>query len=98
MESIRVSALPKGTAFIRFAKAKAMAGKAGAHSAASFSDAWRGTPEVGASLRAGIDATTLELVAKGAIDVGSVADASWAGALVQYQHMASEFAELLRPQ
>jgi HK97 family phage major capsid protein len=37
------------------------------------------------------------MVEKGAVNAGSTSDTTWAGALVQYEDLVSEFIELLRP-
>jgi HK97 family phage major capsid protein len=97
METMRVSALPRGTAFVRYAKALAMAGRAGMHSAANIAEQWRDTPQVAMALRGGLNAATLGLVAKGAIDVGTTGDPNFASALAQFTYLSSEFVELLRP-
>ena len=77
------TALPKGTAFTRFAMAL-MAGKGNLMQSAEIAKRWGETPEV-------------EAVLKAAVAAGTTTDATWAKPLVEYQNMASEFAELLRP-
>ncbi len=78
------AAIPKGTAFTRFAMAL-MAGKGNLMQSAEIAKRWADqTPEV-------------ETVLKAAVAAGTTTDASWAKPLVEYQNMASEFAELLRP-
>ncbi len=75
----------KGTAFTRYAMAL-MASKGNLMQAAEISKRWDDqTPEVSAVLKA-------------AVAAGTTTDAAWAKPLVEYQNMASEFAELLRPQ
>lgn len=75
--------LPKGTAFTRYAMALAMS-KGNLLQAEKIAETrWKDTPEVNYVLRA---ATT----------EGTTTDATWAGPLVQYQDMVSEFIELLR--
>lgn len=76
--------LPKGTAFTRYAMALMM-GKGNLMQAAEIAKNWKdSTPEV-------------ETVIKAAVAAGTTTDATWAKPLVEYQNMASEFAELLRP-
>jgi HK97 family phage major capsid protein len=78
------SAVPKGTAFTRYAMALA-ASKGNRSEALEFSKQWRdSTPEV-------------ELVLKAAVAAGTTTDAVWAGPLVPMRTMAEEFMELLRP-
>jgi HK97 family phage major capsid protein len=77
------SNLPKGTAFSRYAMALAR-GKGNLETAAQLARQWTDTPEV-------------ETILKAAVAAGTTTDATWAGPLVQYQSMASEFVELLRP-
>lgn len=77
--------VPKGTAFTRYAMAL-MASKGNLMQAAEIAKRWDDqTPEVGTVLKA-------------AVAAGTTTDASWAKPLVEYQNMAAEFAELLRPQ
>lgn len=78
------SALPKGTAFTRYAMALAR-GKGNLMQAAEVAKGWKDTPEVESVLRA-------------AVDAGTTTDATWAKPLVEYQNMTSEFIDLLRPQ
>lgn len=83
---IRVErSLPKGTAFTRYAIALARS-KGNLMQAAEIAKSWHdSTPEV-------------ETVLKAAVAAGTTTDATWAAPLVEYQNMASEFIELLRPQ
>lgn len=76
--------LPKGTAFTRYAISLARA-KGNLMQAAEIAKSWDDTPEVATVLKA-------------AVAAGTTTDATWAKPLVEYQNMASEFAELLRPQ
>lgn len=83
------SVLPKGIAFARFAIALARAqGNRG--EALSITQgqiargAWADTPQ-------------LETILKTAVAAGTTTDATWAAPLVEYQQMAGEFIELLRP-
>lgn len=76
--------LPKGTAFTRYAMALARS-KGNLMQAAEVSKAWGDTPEV-------------ETVLRAAVTAGTTTDADWAKPLVEYQNMASEFVDLLRPQ
>ncbi|SHE88123.1 phage major capsid protein [Devosia limi] len=78
------ASVAKGTAFTRFAMAL-MAGKGNLMQSAEIAKRWADqTPEV-------------ETVLKAAVAAGTTTDAAWAKPLVEYQNMASEFAELLRP-
>lgn len=81
---VKGSNLPKGTAFTRYALALARA-KGNTMQAVEIAKGWAdSTPEV-------------ETVLKAAVAAGTTTDADWAKPLVEYQNMASEFAELLRP-
>lgn len=75
--------LPKGTAFTRYAMALGRS-KGNLMQAAEIARSWDDTPEV-------------ETVLKAAVAAGTTTDPTWAKPLVEYQNMASEFAELLRP-
>lgn len=75
--------LPKGTAFTRYAKALAMS-KGNLMQAVEIAKGWEDTPQV-------------ETVLKAAVAAGTTTDTTWAKPLVEYENMASEFAELLRP-
>lgn len=76
--------LPKGTAFTRYAMALARS-KGNTMQAMEIAKGWAdSTPEV-------------ETVLKAAVAAGTTTDPAWAAPLVEYQNMASEFAELLRP-
>lgn len=83
---IRVErSLPKGTAFTRFAIALARS-KGNLMQAVEVAKGWEdSTPEV-------------LTVLKAAVAAGTTTDPAWAGPLVEYQNMAGEFIELLRPQ
>lgn len=77
--------LPPGTAFTRYVTALAVS-KGNIMQAEQIAKHWKdSTPEV-------------EQVLKAAVAAGSTSDPTWAGPLVQYNDMASEFIELLRPQ
>ena len=77
--------LPAGTSFARYAQALAFSkgNLMQAHQVAK--NRWSDTPEV-------------EAVLKSAMDAGTTTDATWAAPLWQYQTMASEFLDLLRPE
>ena len=75
--------VPKGTAFTRYAMALARS-KGNLMQAQEIAKGWTDTPEV-------------ETVLKAAVAAGTTTDASWAKPLVEYENMAGEFAELLRP-
>jgi HK97 family phage major capsid protein len=90
--SVKKPDLPKGTAFTRLAMALAY-GKGNRQEAINYAKRFKDqTPEVGMVLEADI----LEFM-KAAQNPGTTTDASFAGPLVVYTVMASEFAELLRP-
>jgi HK97 family phage major capsid protein len=77
--------LPPGTAFTRYVGALA-ASKGNLMQAEVLAKRWEAeTPEVGISIKA-------------AVAAGTTSDTTWAGPLVQYNDMVSEFIELLRPQ
>lgn len=75
--------LPPATAFTRYAIALARS-KGNLIQAHEIAKGWDDTPEV-------------EQVLKAAVNAGTTTDPAWAGPLVQYQQMANEFIELLRP-
>ncbi|SQJ21764.1 Predicted phage phi-C31 gp36 major capsid-like protein [Serratia rubidaea] len=77
--------LEKGIAFARFTKSLAAA--KGVRSEA-FSIAKSKYP----------DDTKLHHVLKAAVNAGTTTDPTWAGALVEYQDIANDFVEFLRPQ
>lgn len=86
--SVKQPELPKGTAFTRYAiaLARAKGSRSEALEIARGNEQWRKeTPEV-------------EAVLKAAVNAGTTTDATWAAPLVEYQIMASEFVEFLRPQ
>lgn len=77
--------LPKGTSFTRYVSALALA-KGNLVQAEKIAERWNdSTPEVAQ-------------IIKTAVAAGSTSDTTWAGPLVQYNDMQSEFIELLRPQ
>ncbi|MCV4343244.1 phage major capsid protein [Pseudomonas capsici] len=77
--------LPKGTSFTRYAIALARS-KGNLMQAVEVAKGWEeSTPEV-------------VTVLKAAVAAGTTTDPAWAAPLVEYQAMASEFIELLRPQ
>ena len=80
---VRGAHLPKGTSFTRYALALARS-KGNLMQASAIAERWQDTPEVAAVLKA-------------AVNAGTTTDPTWAKPLVEYQNMASEFAELLRP-
>jgi len=97
--------LPKGTAFTRYFCALALS-KGVVASAKQIAQQWKdSTPEVGNVLefveRRGstgfYGANGPIAQAKTAVAAGNTTDANWASPLVQYDNMASEFVELLRP-
>jgi HK97 family phage major capsid protein/HK97 family phage prohead protease len=74
----------KGTAFTRYALAVAMTKGNLMHAERLAEERWKDTPEVA-------------LVLKAAVSAGTTQATTWAAPLVQYQDMAAEFIELLRP-
>jgi len=90
---IRAMDLPKGTAFTRYIIAMGRA-KGNRLEAADIAKQWdESTPEVSQLLRT----PDVSAVLRSTIAAGNTTDATWAGPLVYYQNMASEFVELLRP-
>lgn len=84
--------LAKGTAFTRYVGALASA-RGNRFEAAEFAKRWKdSTPEVEAILR-----MPLDIIEKSAVSAGTTTDTTWAAPLVQYQNMATEFIEYLRP-
>lgn len=83
---VKVNAnVEKGTAFTRYAMAL-MQSKGNLMQAVEIAKRWDDqTPEVSTVLKA-------------AVAAGTTTDSAWAEPLVEYNYMASEFAELLRPQ
>jgi HK97 family phage major capsid protein/HK97 family phage prohead protease len=76
--------VPKGTAFVRYAMAKAFA-KGDSYKELEFARQWKdSTPEV-------------ELMLKAASAAGTTLDSTWAGPLAVMQPSTAEFLELLRP-
>jgi len=90
--SVKNIVLPKGTVFARYVGALANA-RGNRFEAAEFAKRWQdSTPEVGAMLRMPTD-----VIEKAAVAAGTTTDSTWAAPLVQYQNMASEFIDYLRP-
>jgi len=89
---VRNQTLPKGTMFARYVGALANA-RGNRFEAAEFAKRWNDTtPQVETMLRMPVD-----VIEKAAVSAGSTTDPTWAEPLVQYQNMASEFIEYLRP-
>jgi HK97 family phage major capsid protein len=80
---VQTNQVPRGRRFTRYAMAL-LASRGNLPMAAEISRRWGDTPEVETILRA-------------AVAAGTTTDPAWAAPLVQYQNMASEFIELLRP-
>lgn len=78
------STLPKGRAFVRYAKALAMA-KGNRFEAAEYAKAFSDTPQVALAL-------------KSVVQPGTTTGETYGAPLAPLQHMASEFIELLTPQ
>lgn len=78
--------LPKGTAFTRYAMALA-ASKGNTMAAAEI-----------AKSRWGKDTPEVEQVLRAAVAAGTTTDTTWAAPLSQYNDMAAEFIDLLRPE
>jgi HK97 family phage major capsid protein len=96
-----VSLTLRGMSFTRLAVAQAVAGRRGGLLAArDYARRWRDTPRVAELFDAmiqGFDPQTEfeQTVTRAAVGAGNVT--TWASALVQYQHVAAEFVDLLRP-
>lgn len=100
--------IPKGTAFVRYACALAMS-KGVVMQAYQIAKKWdTSTPEVASVLKLaleaggttgfyGQDGAPITQHVKTAVAAGNTTDTNWASPLVQYNNMASEFVELLRP-
>jgi HK97 family phage major capsid protein/HK97 family phage prohead protease len=86
--------LPPGTMFARYVGAMA-ASRGNRTEAAEFAkQRWgESMPALVQVLRMPVD-----LIERTAVNAGTTSDATWASPLVQYQEMASEFIEYLRPQ
>lgn len=81
-----------GTAFTRYVGALAAA-RGDRREAVEFAKRWsQSTPEVEAILKMPFD-----VIEKVAVAPGTTTDTTWAAPLVQYENMASEFIEYLRP-
>lgn len=107
---IKIPDLPKGIPFVRFACAVAMS-KGSLGQAYEISKRWKeSTPQVSNLLevcyKAGTthgwgmapeDQGTVASHVRTAVAPGTTQDANWASPLVQYDNMASEFVEFLRP-
>ena len=93
---VKRPAVEKGTAFVRFTIAQAMA-KGNVSQAAHIArrDAWRDTPEVAEVLNFVSNQGSNEVL-KAAITPATTYDSTWSGPLYQYQYMTSEFVSLLR--
>lgn len=98
------SDLPKGRNFVRMAGALALA-KGSVQQALEIAKKWKdSSPQVVnvlsyANQRGGTVGFTEDLMQlKTAVAAGTTTDSTWASPLVQYDNMASEFVELLRPQ
>jgi HK97 family phage major capsid protein/HK97 family phage prohead protease len=92
--------VPKGTAFTRYAiaLARSRGNLMQALEIARNERSWtEQTPQVENVLRAAAANGGLEPIVRTAIAAGTTSDSTWAGPLVQYNVMASEFIELLRP-
>ena len=88
------SQLPKGTAFVRYAMALA-ASKGVRSDALDYASRWKdSTPQVMNAIRFNV----ADMVQRAAMTAGTTTDSDWAEPLVEYQTMADEFIDLLRPQ
>jgi len=84
---VKMPKLPPGTEFARYTMALAISkgNLMQAERIAASNEQWRNeTPNV-------------EIVLRAAVAAGTTTDPTWAGPLVQYQNLASEFVEYLRP-
>jgi len=89
---VRNQTLPKGTMFARYVGALANA-HGNRFEAAEFAKRWAdSTPQVETMLRMPVD-----VIEKAAVSAGATTDPTWAEPLVQYQNMAAEFIDYLRP-
>lgn len=89
---VKSQKLPQGTAFARYVGALANA-RGNRLEAAEFAKRWKdSTPYIETMLRMPFD-----VIEKAAVAAGNTSDSTWAEPLVQYQNMASEFIEYLRP-
>jgi len=88
------SELPKGTAFVRYAMALATS-KGVRSDAMHYAERWKdSTPQVLNAIRNDVS----DMVQRAAMTAGTTTDSDWAEPLVEYQTMASEFIDLLRPE
>jgi HK97 family phage major capsid protein/HK97 family phage prohead protease len=96
---VRQPKLPLGTAFVRMVCALA-ASKGNRFEAVQFAERWKdSTPEVANVLRIPHDQIErFEVIEKAPVLPGTTTGSTWAEPLVQYQNMAGEFIEFLRPQ
>jgi HK97 family phage major capsid protein/HK97 family phage prohead protease len=84
--------LPPGIPFVRMVGALAMT-RGNRHEAAEIAKRWSdSSPEVEAILR-----TPMDVIERVAVSPGTTTNPTWAQPLVNYQIMASEFIEYLRP-
>lgn len=88
--TIQVAAAKKLEPGIKFARyaltlARAKGDIMLAHEMAKSNEQWR------------VESPEVETVLRAAVAAGTTTDSTWAGALVQYQDMAADFAEYLRP-
>jgi HK97 family phage major capsid protein/HK97 family phage prohead protease len=89
---VRNPDLIKGLGFVRYVSALAQA-KGNRFEAAHIADRWKdSTPEIAAILR-----TPHDVIEKTAVNPGTTTDTTWAAPLVQYQNLAGEFINYLRP-
>jgi HK97 family phage major capsid protein len=79
------SQAPKGIGFVRLIGARYLAQKHYVPPAEIAKEKWPDMPE-------------LQTILKAPVTAGSTSDATWASPLVEYQNLASEFIDLLRPQ
>jgi len=94
--SVKAPPLAKGTSFTRFCIALGRAkGNLQQASQIATQDIWKDTPEVANVLNWASMTGTTEI--KAPVAEGNTYTPTWAGALVQYQYMVSEFIDLLRP-
>lgn len=85
--------LPQGLPFVRMVGALAAARGNRLEAAETAKLKWAdSTPEVEAVLRVPVD-----IIEKAAVDAGTTSHSTWASPLVEYQNMASEFINFLRP-
>lgn len=92
LQVVHQKKLEKGIAFTRYVGALVNA-RGNRQEAAEFAKRWReSSPEIEQIFRVPSD-----IIEKAAVNPGTTTDTTWAAPLVQYENMASEFIDYLRP-